>query len=254
MHRRMRLVDKPKFGAILFKYFLPRPLSHQLPVKNPLINRQKRQGSILNTMKRSIIKRRRKKAPQLRWLRTFFSIFIIFLIIAFIYEIHTSHLQSWLFSYIASNSSYQVEAGPSPSIVFPQSGPFNTRRGYSQILKFENRFKTHGYKIVQQARFSPQMSWLAKLGITPPYPEPYTTGLVITDANGTIIYDAISRNQLFNDIEEIPPLITNTLLFIEDRGLNRQIDTRNNPVINWSRFLKACFLYGANKLGFPIQV
>ena len=203
---------------------------------------------------KEIIKRRRKQAPRFRWFRTFFSIFIIFLIIAVIYEIHTSHLQSRLFSYIASHSSYQVEAGPSPSIVFPQSGPFNTRRGYSQILKFENRFKTHGYKIVQQARFSPQMSWIAKLGITPPYPEPYRTGLVITDANGTIIYDAISRNQLFNDIEEIPPLITKTLLFIEDRGLDRQIDTRNNPVINWGRFFKACFLYGASKLGFPIQV
>ncbi len=203
---------------------------------------------------KEIIKRRRKKAPQFRWLRTFVSIFIIFLIIAVIYEIHTSHIQSRLFSYIASTSSYQVDAGPSPSIVFPQSGPFNTRRGYSRTLKFEDTLKKHGYHIVKQARFSPQMSWIATLGITPPYPEPYRTGLVITDANGAIIYDAISRNQLFNDIEEIPPLITNTLLFIEDRGLDRQIDTRNNPVINWSRFLKACFLYGASKLGFPIQV
>ena len=147
-----------------------------------------------------------------------------------------------------------MQAGPSPSIVFPQSGPFNTRRGYSQILKFENTLKKHGYHIVKQARFSPQMLWLARLGITPPYSEPYKTGLVITDANGTIIYDAISRNQLFNDMEEIPPLITNTLLFIEDRGLDRQIDPRNNPVINWSRLLKACFLYGASKLGFPTRI
>src|SRR5215831_5625478 len=48
-------------------------------------------------------------------------------------ESRSSVIQSQLFLDMATRLSYKVAPGPSPRIVFPQSGPFNEARGYSDI-------------------------------------------------------------------------------------------------------------------------
>src|SRR5438093_11567926 len=49
------------------------------------------------------------------------------------YELRTSALQSLVLSYYARQLSFTVEKGASPRIVFPDSGPFDERRGYTKI-------------------------------------------------------------------------------------------------------------------------
>jgi hypothetical protein len=53
---------------------------------------------------------------------------------ALAYEMQTSALQASVLSRYAARLSYTVNPGPSPQIVFPQQSPFDTQRGYAQLL------------------------------------------------------------------------------------------------------------------------
>src|SRR5690349_3143894 len=64
-----------------------------------------------------------------------------------LYETQTSALQARIFSSIARKLTYQVAAGPSSRIVFPDGGPFNQVRGYSQIPRFAQELVEHRFHI-----------------------------------------------------------------------------------------------------------
>jgi len=169
------------------------------------------------------------------------------------YEGKTSALQSRVLSEFAEKLVYSVEAGPSDKIAFPTEGPFNVKRGYNRIGEFQRRLEERGFTVVEQSRFSPELLAIAEKGIAPPYQEPPIVGLVIKDAAGKRIYDATSQMQSYRSYDDIPPLITKALLFIEDRNLEDPPDLRTNPVINWKRFIRAAVMYGAGKIGLPVN-
>lgn len=158
-----------------------------------------------------------------------------------------------LLSEFAEKLVYTVEPGPSDKIAFPTEGPFNIQRGYNRIGEFQQRLEERAFTVVEQSRFSPQLLAIAENGIAPPYQEPPIVGLVIKDAAGKRIYDATSQMQSYRSYDEIPPLITKALLFIEDRNLEDPPDLRTNPVINWKRFIKAAVMYSARKIGLPVN-
>jgi membrane peptidoglycan carboxypeptidase len=176
------------------------------------------------------------------------------LIAAIGYELHTSYLQSVFLSKYAEKLSYAIEPGPSEDIVFPKDGPFNKRRGYDRIPDFQRRLEAKNYYVTEQGRFSPELMEIAKRGVTPPYREEPAAGLIIYDAEGMPVYDATAKRQVFDQYEDIPPLIVKSLLFIEDRKLENPPVPYNNPVVNWNRFAMAGILYGASKLRLPVQV
>ena len=168
-------------------------------------------------------------------------------------EARISPLQSWFLSNYAERLSYRLDEGASEAIIFPTQGPFNVRRGYTRIPDFRNRLFTDGFVIKEQSRFSAQLLELAQFGITPPYKEAPVAGLQIQDVLGFPIYDTLAGRQVYQSFKEIPPLIVNSLLFMEDRSLGHPNALRSNPVVNWLRFNKAAMLYGAFKLGLPVQ-
>mgnify|MGYP005811878623 CR=1 FL=1 len=167
------------------------------------------------------------------------------------YEVRTSALQSWLFSRWAARLSYHVGPGPSPRIAFPEAGPFDQRLGYTRIPEFTRRLEQRGYRVVAQARFSDAADRLAHWGILPPYREPVLPGLVIRDAAGEALYDSRAGHVSFRDSGDIPPVLAQTLLFIENRRLQEPSDPRENPVVDWPRLAKAGALYAGRKLGLP---
>jgi membrane peptidoglycan carboxypeptidase len=173
-----------------------------------------------------------------------------------LYEAHTSTLQSWIFSAIASKLSFQVSSGGSPAgrIVFPSVGPINKTRGYVELPQFVSRLHDAGFHITEQTRLSPELAAFSRLGLTPPYVEPSVVGLAIRDSMGNLIYDARSRQRAFTSYDQIPPLIIAALLLVEDRELAEAQATTRNPVIDWDRSVKAGFLYAAYKLGLPVQI
>ena len=170
------------------------------------------------------------------------------------YEFRISAFQSWFLTQYAEKLSYELSDGPSEAIVFPSSGPFNVSRGYTRIPDFRNRLLTEGYVIAQQTRFSDRLMELTGFGLTPPYREDPIVGLEISDESGRTIYDTKQGRLIFKSYRDIPPLIVDSLSYIEDRELINPESLHSNPVVNWPRFYKAALLYGLGKLGFPVRI
>jgi membrane peptidoglycan carboxypeptidase len=182
---------------------------------------------------------------------------LLFLAVAWAvaHELRTSALQSRFFSYWASHINYTVAPGASPSIVFPQSGPFDSRLGYSQIPDFQRRLANKGFVVAEQARFSPVLQQTARWGITPPYRESASAGLAIRSAEDLVLYETSAPGQLFQTFDEIPPLVVKTLLFMENRELAPEsVDVSANPVVEWGRLAKAGISYAGSKLGLKVRL
>ncbi len=169
-------------------------------------------------------------------------------------ESQTSLLQSWLFTRTNNRLVYEIAAGSSARIAFPRSAPFDDRRGYSKLPVFLARLEKQGYGITRQAEQSETMIDLIHRGISPPYVEPPETGIEIQGADGIPLFRHAQSEFLFAQIDDVPPLLVKTLLFLENRGLSRWSFPRENPAIEWDRLLKAGALYIGYKLNLPVSV
>ncbi len=169
-------------------------------------------------------------------------------------EIQTSLLQSWFFTSTNERLYYSVKDGPSREIIFPRAGPFDERRGYFKLPVFQRRMETQGYRVTRQARQSETMLTLLERGISPPYLERPDAGLEIRGADGLQLFRYAQSDFLFGKIEDIPPLLVKTLLFLENRDLDRPVTPWQNPVIEWDRTLKAALYYLGAKLQLPVPV
>jgi membrane peptidoglycan carboxypeptidase len=181
-------------------------------------------------------------------------LFILLLVACIFIEIQTSILQSWFFTRTNERLSYHLVTGRSDEIAFPRSAPFDDRRGYSKLAAFQSRLEAEGYQVTQQVRQSKKMVDLIKKGISPPYVEPPETGLDIRGADGVSLFRHAQSEFLFAKMDDIPPLLVKTLLFLEDRDLNHPASPWQNPAIEWDRLFKATLLYIASKLSLEVPV
>jgi membrane peptidoglycan carboxypeptidase len=187
-----------------------------------------------------------------RWLAL--TVFPVLFATVGLYEARTSEIEAQILSSIASKLSYTVQPGPSPSIAFPLGGPFNEQRGYAGLREFEHRLTDEGFRVVAQARLSPQLERLTRWRITPPFHEPAVTGLVVRGENSTVLYDAGARERAFKTYAEIPPAVIKALLLVENRELEDSDFATRNPVIDWGRLGKASLMYAGHKMGLPLPV
>src|SRR5579862_3291122 len=172
-----------------------------------------------------------------------------------LFEARTSEIEARILSSIASKLSYTVQPGPSPTITFPLGGPFNEQRGYAGLPEFEHRLTDAGFRVVAQARLSPELERLARWRITPPFREPAVTGLVVRGENSTILYDAGARERAFKSYEDVPVPVVKALLLVENRELDQDSDfATRNPVVDWGRLGKASLMYAGHKIGLPLPV
>ena len=191
-----------------------------------------------------------------RWVRALGPIVLALLGLAAVvvyYEAQTSALQAFFLSRYVSKVSYEVGPGSSRAIAFPVGGPFDRRRGYSLIPEFQDRLQARGYQVVEQARQSAEMARLMALEITPPYRETPSAGLQIR-AQDMPIHDVRPQRGFYQRLEDVPPLVVNTLLYIENRDLARVPDPRSNPAVDWPRLAKATMLYVGHKVGLASHV
>jgi membrane peptidoglycan carboxypeptidase len=130
----------------------------------------------------------------------------------------------------------------------------NEARGYSRIPQFAHELVDRRFHIASQSLFSEDLERLSRWGITPPYREPLTAGLVISDQDGKVLYDARAHRRIFSTFDEIPPLVVTSLLFIENRELEDSTGETHNPVVDWGRSAKAAAFYAAKKVGLPLPV
>jgi len=180
--------------------------------------------------------------------------FLLAIFVCAFIELQTSILQSWIFTSTNERVSFKLANGASKEIAFPRSAPFDDRRGYSKLPVFQSRLESQRYKVTQQVRQSETMLTLFENGISPPYKERPDTGLDIRGTDGASLFRYAQAEFLFEKIDAIPPLLVKTLLFLENRDLDRPATSWQNPVIEWDRILKAAMMYVGAKLQMPVAV
>lgn len=168
-------------------------------------------------------------------------------------EMRTSYWQARELSRLAKTLSYQVQPGASDAIVYPGDGPFDKRLGYSALGEFLPRLIKRGYLIQQQARFSSALLDYSQHGLFIPYPEKIQAGLSITDCRAAPLYRFTYPQQAYQHFTDIPPVIVNSLLFIENRDLLDPAQPQANPAVDWPRFAKAAWSQVARLLHLPGQ-
>ena len=190
---------------------------------------------------------------QFRRLLGWLGAFVIFAVLVFI-EFQTSLLQSWIFTSTNERVYFKLGEGASQEIAFPRSAPFDDRRGYSKLPHFLSRLEGQKYRVTRQVRQSETMRTLFERGISPPYPEAPAAGLEIYGADGAPLFRYGQAEFLFAKSQGIPPLLVKSLLFLENRDLDRPATPWQNPVIEWDRTLKAALLYIGAKLNLPVPI
>ncbi|HXG50407.1 MAG TPA: transglycosylase domain-containing protein [candidate division Zixibacteria bacterium] len=169
-------------------------------------------------------------------------------------EIRASLLQSWFFTSTNERLFYELAEGKNPNLALPRPAPYDERRGYSKIAVFQARLESQGYEVTRQARQSETMVELIRRGISPPYPEAAGAGIDIRGQDGRPLFRYAQSDFLFEKLEDIPPLLIRTLLFLENRDLDSPDSPWQNPAIEWERLIKAAFLYVGSKLFLPVSV
>jgi membrane peptidoglycan carboxypeptidase len=171
--------------------------------------------------------------------RLFYAVLIVLGILVVCYaaylEFQASRLQARYFSGLARDMKFAVEPGPSASIRFPQTGPYDQRLGYSELPNFLKRLTAKGYQIESQARVTHQLASLIQAGYAPPYGEKSQAGLRILDCRTEPLFNFMYPERIYKDFESVPPSIVKTLLFIENRELLDTTYPTRNPAVEWSR-------------------
>jgi membrane peptidoglycan carboxypeptidase len=151
-------------------------------------------------------------------------------------ELPSSALQARYLSELGSQISFAVEPGPSPLIRYPRTGPYDLRLGYVGLPGFLQRLRTLGFTITAQARISPMLAQVVDRGFFPMYHEKMQAGLRLFDQAGTVVYSPTVPTHVYSTFDDIPPVVLQTLLFIENRELFDERYPQRNPAVEWDRF------------------
>ncbi|WP_313839244.1 transglycosylase domain-containing protein [Cupriavidus sp. SZY C1] len=155
------------------------------------------------------------------------------------HEARTSQWQARYMSRLGKSLTYEILPGPSDSIRYPHSGPYDLRLGYERLGEFGERLLRQGYVTTAQSRMSYDMVRLMDQGIFPPYREKTQAGLVIRDCNAlTMSLDRYPQRQ-YDNFDAIPKVLVSSLLFVENQNLLNPEYPMMNPALDWRRFSRA---------------
>jgi membrane peptidoglycan carboxypeptidase len=155
------------------------------------------------------------------------------------HEMRTARFQSSWLAGIGREISFAPEPGPSPSIHFPEGGPYDRRLGYSLLPGFVARLEMQGFTVASQARFSPRLLDLTERGLFPAHREKTTAGLTIADRDGAPLIRTRIPRRAYAVFDSVPAVVVDMLLHVENRELLTPGGPRANPVIEWDRLARA---------------
>ena len=155
------------------------------------------------------------------------------------WELVSSALEAKYLVKTAQKMTWQIRPGPSSRIRFPGNGPYDIRLGYTHLPEFLNRLDNAGWKIDTQAKISIQMARADDLGLFLPYHEKDQAGLSLLDSDNAPLYQSRYPMRVYTRFDEIPDVLVDSLLYIENRELlTEQFPTRN-PAVEWDRLAQA---------------
>ena len=165
-----------------------------------------------------------------------------------VHELLSSEWQADYLSKKTKDLTFKVGEGPSPSIRFPTTGPFDERFGYANLASLGRNLVARDFDIVKQAQMSPDLLALVDRRIFPPYREKTQTGLQIIDCGNSPLFSARYPERTYGNFSAIPKLLVDSLLFIENRELLDTTYPNRNPAVEWDRFGKALVDQGISVL------
>ena len=178
-----------------------------------------------------------------RWFKIALAVAVALLLVAVGWlvaeEMRTSHHQARFFVGLASKASFTPGPGPSPSIRFPRSAPYDDRLGYAELPQVLGKLQSRDFKIVQQARISSGMADIVDQGYFAPYPEKSQSGLNILDCHNNSLFQERYPQRVFERFDDIAPMLVQSLLFIENRELLDPRFPQRNPAVEWDRLAYA---------------
>lgn len=154
-------------------------------------------------------------------------------------ELSSSAVQSRWLSRYARSLTFAVEPGPNPAPPASEAGPYDLRLGYARLPDFLARAQAAGFRVEAQARLSAAHQGALEHGLFPIYREKTRAGLRIVGPGGGVLHEARYPARVFDRFEDVPPVIANTLVFVEDRHLLDPDWAGRNPAVNWARLGKA---------------
>jgi membrane peptidoglycan carboxypeptidase len=163
-------------------------------------------------------------------------------------ELRQSRLQAELFSFLARKMAFRVAAGASDSMRAAPEGPYDRRLGYSRLPEMLARLQAAGFETEAQARWSPELASWVDSGLFPVYDEKAQAGFTLLDRNGAPLHSSRHPHLLYSNFDEIPKLVVQSLLFIENRDMLDERYVTRNPAIEWDRLSKAGFDLGVRSV------
>lgn len=164
-------------------------------------------------------------------------------------EMQTSFLQSQVFHKMAEGRLFSRTRTSSTTVQAPAIGPYDERLGYTQSLRFRERLTERGFEVTSETTWTERS--IAGLDLYPIYNSRAQAGLNITDDTNHTVYSAQYPSRSFADYDAIPPMLANSLLFVENRELMRDQMKTWNPAIEWVRLASAFAGQGLRVVGMP---
>ncbi|MEZ0225763.1 MAG: transglycosylase domain-containing protein [Alphaproteobacteria bacterium] len=151
-----------------------------------------------------------------------------------IFEYKTSYFESQYFHHVAKGKTV---SDPECKTMPVAGGPYDEQLGYTHMLQFRDKLRQNF-----DVTCSPWKDrHVGPIHLFPIYSEKAQAGLTITDASDQAMYQARFPRDTYSTFDSIPPLLMNSLLFVENRALMDDHPETWNPAIEWDRFGKAVF-------------
>jgi membrane peptidoglycan carboxypeptidase len=185
-----------------------------------------------------------------RWRGPLVGVVLALLLVAGVaVELRTSAFEAALLPRLAEEMSWAVAPGPSERVAFPASGPLDERFGYVALPGFIARLAGRGFAVESQAVASPGLARAAALGISPPYREKSAAGLRVLDPSGAVLYANQEPRWQYESLEDVPKLVLDSLLYVENRELLSPAARTRNPAVEWDRFALASLQLASRAAG-----
>jgi membrane peptidoglycan carboxypeptidase len=150
-----------------------------------------------------------------------------------------SYLESLLVSRSVATMDFRLEPGASPTVRFPRFGPYDLRLGYTALPEFIGRLRARGFDIEQQARPSRALLDFMDVGGYAVFHEKTRAGLTLSDRSGHPLEAERYPTSAYQRFGDIPPILVDTIRFIEDRDLLEPGHPWRNPAVEWRRLALA---------------
>jgi hypothetical protein len=188
-----------------------------------------------------------------RWVLVTLGFLALVLVVGSVFvlrEMRTSDLQARYLVPVAQEATWWMEEGPAGEVVEPGAGPYDLRLGYHGLPARVERLQGRGFRVVAQARTSARFRSLTEEHhLFPIYRSKAQAGLTIVDRDGEFLFHHPYPELIYPEFHDVPPVVWQTLLFIENRTALDPEYPHRNPAVEWGRLFRSTTDLGLRYLG-----